>query len=100
MSGFEMTTPITSADLAPDDFAAGAREKKRGVAVLVERMLPAEKPFPLDQERRDPRRVVHVNPPGKLDEGVTFGAGLDPSGFYLRHDKLISALVPPHARPK
>ena len=85
---------------SPHDFAAGAREKQRSVAVLVERVFAAEKLFALDQEWRHPGRIVLVNSPGKLDEGVTFSARLDPGYFYLRHDKLISALGPPHARPK
>ena len=55
-------------------------------------MLATEKLFALDQERRHPRRIVRVNAPGELDEGVPLSPRLDLGYFYLRHDKLISAL--------
>jgi hypothetical protein len=68
------------------DLATGEREEQRCVAVLVEWVLAAKKLFSLDQEGRHPCRIVRVNSPRKLDEGVTFGARLDRSDFYLRHD--------------
>ena len=68
----------------PDDFAAGPRQKKRGIAVLVKRMLFAiEELFPLEQQRRHPRRIVRIDPPREFDEGVAFRARSDLSDFDL-----------------
>src|SRR5437762_9861831 len=70
----------------PHDFVAGASDKKRGVAMLVERMFfPVEEFFAFDQERRHPRRIVRVNPPGKLEEGVPFLPRIHLGNFNRRH---------------
>ncbi len=71
----------------PDDFAARAGEEKCGIAVLVEWMfLAIEELFPLDQQRRDPNRVVRVNPPRKFDKRVQVGARTNWFDFDLSHD--------------
>ena len=57
-----------------NDLAVSFGQKKRGVAVLVKRVLVAiEKSFSFDNERRHPGRIVFVNPPRKFDESVPLG---------------------------
>jgi hypothetical protein len=52
-----------------DDLAISSGEEHRGVPVLVKWVpFAIEKCFALDNQRRDPRRIVPINPPGKRDE--------------------------------
>ena len=63
---------------AANDLAVSFGQKKRGVAVLVKRVLVAiEKSFSFDNERRHPGRIVSVNPPRKFDEFILLSAGMD-----------------------
>ena len=64
-----------------DDFAAGPGQKERRVAVLIKRVFAAEKLFAFDHERRHPGRVILVNSPRKLDEGVPLRGGFDLGDF-------------------
>ena len=60
---------------AADDLAISFGQEQRGVAVLVKRVpFAIEKLFAFENERRDPGRIVPINPPGKLDEDVSFPA--------------------------
>ena len=84
-----------------NDFAVPTGQKQGGVTVLVEWVpFSIEKCFALDQERRDPRRVILVDSPRKFDEGVALRARTDLGNFDLRHDELISAAAARCARPK
>jgi len=54
---------------AADDLAISLSEEERGVTVLVKRLAFAiEKCFALDNQRRDPGRIISIDPPRKLDE--------------------------------
>ena len=50
-----------------DDFAARARQKKRGIAMLIKRVfLAIEELLSLDQERRHPGRIIRINTPREI----------------------------------
>lgn len=56
---------------AADDLAISLSKEERGVAVLVKRVpFAIEKCFALDNQRRDPSRIVSINQPGKPDESI------------------------------
>ena len=69
-----------------DDFAARAREKKRGIAVLEKGMfLSIEKLLPFEEERRHPGGIALVDPPREFDESIPLRLRSDLRDFYLRH---------------
>ena len=74
-----------------DHFASAAREKELSFAVFEKRMLLAIEEFlSLDQERRDPGRIVRVNFPRQFDEGVAVRLRTDLCNFDLCHGSILS----------
>jgi hypothetical protein len=74
-----------------DDFAATPGQKKFGFPVFEKRMLLAiEEFFALDQQGRDPGRIVLVNPPGKFDECVAIGTRADLRDFDFSHAVMLA----------
>src|SRR5947207_9468085 len=72
---------------APHDFAAAASQEKFSFPMLEKRMLLLiEKFFSLEQERRDPGRIVRINTPRELDESVAVRSRSDPANFDLRYE--------------
>ena len=58
-----------------DDFSSAPGEKQSGVAMQIKRVaLPIDETFALDDKRRDPSRIIFVNPPREFDKRVAFPA--------------------------
>ena len=61
-----------------DDLAAALRQPELGAGMLEPRVLARrDQAVDLVLERRDPGRVVLVNLPGEVDEGLAVLLGLD-----------------------
>jgi len=57
---------------ATNDFVISSSQEERSVAVPVKRVSFAiEESFPLENQRRDPGRIILVDAPGKPDEFVS-----------------------------
>src|SRR5947199_1572531 len=60
---------------ASDDLAVLLRQKKGRVTVAIKRVpFTIQESFSLDDQRRNPSRIVPVNSPWKLDEFISLGA--------------------------
>ena len=66
-----------------DDFAAGARQKKRGIAVLIKRVFPAEILLRSSKSGGTHAGSFVINSPGNLDEGVALRTRSDLGDFDL-----------------
>jgi len=76
---------------AAHDFAAAAGEKKFRFAVFEKRVLFAiEKFLALDHQRRHPDKIVRIDFPRQLDEGVAVAARNDLLDFDLSHDSILA----------
>src|SRR5207245_11559674 len=70
---------------AADDFAISLSEEERGVTVLVKRLAFAiEKCFALDNQRRDPGRIISIDQQRKLDKLIQLFAVSYLYNFALR----------------
>ena len=89
---------IVSCHDPADDFATGEGEEQCGIAMLIKWVFRAiEELLSLDQQRRHPGRIVHVNAPGKFDESVQIPARADWFDLDLSHGCVQSCLERAHA---
>ena len=81
---------------SPNNFAVSPGQEQGSVAVFVKRMLLSiEECFALENQRRHPGGILSVNPPRKLDKGITIFARADFRNIDLRHEYDLPRPNPP-----